>query len=317
MLKKKSLTAGEIAENFSMSKPSISHHLSILLSAGLVTVEKEGQNRIYSVNMTVAQELIELVAKMTEKKTKGVRIKMEENNIDEDIFDDKSANSNKGFPVWLRILITAFTVLETIVVLLAILKMPETIPVHFNYNFEIDRYGSPFYLLIIGVILFMVCILSFFFPLKKNKDTKKSILASHFIITGIVIWISVILWGLVALAFQAESIQGSLAKKFFPVIFSIPFGIFAIFYGNYAAIIPRNFTLGIKTAYALSSNDAWRHVQRVGGFSFVIAGIVLTISGIISLSIPNSLINIASIVVFLAIAVGVPSVYSFVKRCNK
>lgn len=65
MLKKKSMTAGEIAEHFSISKPSISHHLSILLSAGLITVEKEGQNRIYSVNMTVAQELIELVAKMT------------------------------------------------------------------------------------------------------------------------------------------------------------------------------------------------------------------------------------------------------------
>lgn len=65
MLKKKSMTAGEIAEHFSISKPSISHHLSILLSAGLITVEKEGQNRIYSVNMTVAQELIELVTKMT------------------------------------------------------------------------------------------------------------------------------------------------------------------------------------------------------------------------------------------------------------
>jgi len=64
------MTAGEIAEHFSMSKPSISHHLSILLSAGLITVEKEGQNRIYSVNMTVAQELIELVAKMTEKENK-------------------------------------------------------------------------------------------------------------------------------------------------------------------------------------------------------------------------------------------------------
>ena len=70
MLKKKSMTAGEIAEHFSMSKPSISHHLSILLSAGFITVEKEGQNRIYSVNMTVAQELIELVAKMTEKENK-------------------------------------------------------------------------------------------------------------------------------------------------------------------------------------------------------------------------------------------------------
>lgn len=70
MLKKKSLSAGEIADNFNMSKPSVSHHLSILLAANLVTVEKDGQNRIYSINMTVAQELIELVAKMTEKENR-------------------------------------------------------------------------------------------------------------------------------------------------------------------------------------------------------------------------------------------------------
>ena len=37
------LTAGEIASRFSMSKPSISQHLSILEAAGLVASEKRGQ----------------------------------------------------------------------------------------------------------------------------------------------------------------------------------------------------------------------------------------------------------------------------------
>ena len=37
------LSAGEIASRFEMSKPSISQHLSILESAGLVASEKRGQ----------------------------------------------------------------------------------------------------------------------------------------------------------------------------------------------------------------------------------------------------------------------------------
>ncbi len=42
------LTAGEIAARFSMSKPSISKHLSILENAGLVRGERRGQFIVYA-----------------------------------------------------------------------------------------------------------------------------------------------------------------------------------------------------------------------------------------------------------------------------
>ncbi len=44
------LTAGEIAERFNMSKPSISKHLSILVNAGLIKSDKRGQYIHYSLN---------------------------------------------------------------------------------------------------------------------------------------------------------------------------------------------------------------------------------------------------------------------------
>lgn len=47
-LSKTSLTAGEIAERFEMSKPALSKHLSILENAGLVRSEKRGQFVHYS-----------------------------------------------------------------------------------------------------------------------------------------------------------------------------------------------------------------------------------------------------------------------------
>ena len=58
MLKEKDLTAGEIAESFHISKPSISHHLNLLKQANLVMDERQGQNIIYSLNTTVFQELV-------------------------------------------------------------------------------------------------------------------------------------------------------------------------------------------------------------------------------------------------------------------
>ncbi len=59
MLAEKNLTAGEIADAFDMTKPSISHHLNLLKSADLVLAERDGQNIIYSLNATVMQEFMQ------------------------------------------------------------------------------------------------------------------------------------------------------------------------------------------------------------------------------------------------------------------
>ena len=58
LLSERDMTAGEIADCFYISKPSVSHHLSTLKAAGLVLDERNGQNIVYSLNMTVFQELM-------------------------------------------------------------------------------------------------------------------------------------------------------------------------------------------------------------------------------------------------------------------
>ncbi|MFQ6861800.1 MAG: autorepressor SdpR family transcription factor [Beduini sp.] len=58
LLKEQSLNAGEIAEYFDITKPSISHHLSILKNCDLITDERQGQNIVYSLNSTIFQDVI-------------------------------------------------------------------------------------------------------------------------------------------------------------------------------------------------------------------------------------------------------------------
>lgn len=56
ILQEGDFTAGEIADAFDISKPSISHHLDILKQADLVRGERDGQYITYSLNTTVLEE---------------------------------------------------------------------------------------------------------------------------------------------------------------------------------------------------------------------------------------------------------------------
>lgn len=58
LLKNGDMTAGDIADHFEMSKPSISHHLDLLKQADLVVSLKQGQFVNYSLNMTVMDEIL-------------------------------------------------------------------------------------------------------------------------------------------------------------------------------------------------------------------------------------------------------------------
>ncbi len=61
LLKDKDMNAGEIADEFKISKPSISHHLDILKRADLITSEKKGQFIEYSLNTSILEELVSWV----------------------------------------------------------------------------------------------------------------------------------------------------------------------------------------------------------------------------------------------------------------
>ena len=61
MLRDGPMTSGDIAKRFDTSWATISRHLSVLASAGLVLAVREGQNIRYELNTTVLQSVIEYV----------------------------------------------------------------------------------------------------------------------------------------------------------------------------------------------------------------------------------------------------------------
>lgn len=61
MLRQQDMTAGDIAAKFEMTAPSISHHLDKLKRAGLVTIVKQGQFVLYSINTTIVDDLLQYI----------------------------------------------------------------------------------------------------------------------------------------------------------------------------------------------------------------------------------------------------------------
>ncbi len=68
LLREKDMTAGEIAGQFHISWPSVSHHLDLLKQAALVTAEKDGQYVYYSLNTTVVDEILKWLLQFKSKK---------------------------------------------------------------------------------------------------------------------------------------------------------------------------------------------------------------------------------------------------------
>ena len=52
------LSAGDIADHFSISRPAVSQHVRVLLDAGLLRERREGTRRLYSLRSEGLEELI-------------------------------------------------------------------------------------------------------------------------------------------------------------------------------------------------------------------------------------------------------------------
>lgn len=73
LLRNGEMTAGDLAQQFDMSKPTMSHHFSVLSDADLITRRREGQTIWYGLNTTVLQDVLSWMMDLAGADTKGKR----------------------------------------------------------------------------------------------------------------------------------------------------------------------------------------------------------------------------------------------------
>ena len=64
LLRKREMTAGEIAEKFPLAKSTLSGHFNILKHAGLIVAEKNGTSVVYSLNTSVVEQTLAAVMEL-------------------------------------------------------------------------------------------------------------------------------------------------------------------------------------------------------------------------------------------------------------
>lgn len=148
-------------------------------------------------------------------------------------------------------------------------RLPANIPSHWDIQGNIDNYmprQNAFFLALLPLGVYLLTIIlpkidprrSAF--AKHGKGYSIMMLVTFLFLTGIY-WVSI----LVALGY---SIDVSFVVK-------LSMGVLFAVMGNYMSQIRFNYTYGIRTPWTLASKEVWTRTHRVGGYAFVLCGILI------------------------------------------
>lgn len=188
----------------------------------------------------------------------------------------------------------------TVLFIGAVFFMPETVPVHWNANWEIDSYGSRYMMLILAVIPILIY---YGMLLTKKVDPKRYNFQSREKTYDMFRYGLSFFFILLCSFFYYMTI---FPKTNGQKIMLLLLGIFIIGMGNYMPRLPQNYFLGIKTPWTLSNEYVWKKTHKIGGYSFVITGIIITVYGLLEL--PYSFI-------VLIVVIFVDVIFTFIYSC--
>ena len=154
-------------------------------------------------------------------------------------------------------------------------RLPDLMASHWNVNDQVDGYISKFW----GVFLLPLITLAMFalFLVVPAIDPMKANIAQFreafnlFII--LIIGFMVYLYGL-TLAWNLGYTNFRMSGAMLPAI-----GLLFIFIGFMMRKARRNFFIGIRTPWTLSSDTVWNETHRVGAILFMISGALAFIGG--------------------------------------
>ena len=181
-------------------------------------------------------------------------------------------------------------------------KLPESIPIHWNFAGEVDGYGNKFIgTFMVPLIMIALWLAMIYLPkIDPKKENYNKFDKSYKLFQSILLTFFFIMQIIVVLSAMGYNIS---INRLMPIVL----GVLMILIGNYIPKAKSNFFYGIKTPWTLSSEVSWRKTHRLGGKLFVLSGLI----SIVSQFIFNA--NIAGIIFFVStfIAAIVPTVASY------
>jgi uncharacterized membrane protein len=150
------------------------------------------------------------------------------------------------------------------------------VPFHWNIQDQIDGWTSKstalifFGLLNLGLFLLFYAMPWYSPRYRKHEDRYEKVIPA---LSAVMIFFFMLL-AVYSLWLAASGNQMGMKMILVPV------GLLFIFLGNLLPKVPKNFFIGIRTPWTLSSEDIWQRTHRLGGWCFVISGILMVIRGL-------------------------------------
>lgn len=197
-----------------------------------------------------------------------------------------------------KILITSLvTLLPCLVGLILWPRLPELMPIHFNFSGVADGWESRQFAIFALPCFFLVCHLICMFAML--HDPRGVQLGGK--VVAIFMWFMPVTSLIVGICMYANAMN---IKINISVIFICFIGLINIVLGNILPKVKPNSSVGIRTVWTVADSENWYHTHRLGGWILVITGVALLTA---SLWITPWLM-----LVLVIIAMLVPIVYSFV-----
>lgn len=165
----------------------------------------------------------------------------------------------------------------TIVLIGVIFFMPDTVPIHWNHKWQIDSYGSRYNLLILAV---MPILIYYGMLLTKKIDPRRENIEKRLQTYNIFRYGLTCFFICLVIFFYYLSLYPQMNPKRFIIIL---LALVLIGMGNYMPKIPQNYFLGIKTPWTLANEYVWKKTHKVGGYSWMLIGIVIGLYGLFDL----------------------------------
>lgn len=169
--------------------------------------------------------------------------------------------------------------LPLIITLIALMFLPEQVPAHYGIDNQVTRWGSKYEMLLFP--FFNICMGFFILIVTKNaarQEGEGNNNAKVGMVTGIMtlVLFNVMTYYFLYAALNKVENLSDVAFDIYQIVFCIT-GIIMIIIGNIMPKVRMNSIMGLRTPWSLKNEVTWKMSQRFGGFTFIMAGVVIIV----------------------------------------
>lgn len=202
-------------------------------------------------------------------------------------------------------LLLLFITIAPIVYLFIIWKeLPDQVPMHWNFQGEVDRYGTKVSLACLVLFINIpIYLLMLFLPKITAKQDSIERMGKKYYRLRLILQLF-----MSALVFVILLVSAGATQTPIETLLGYCFIFFMLLFGNYMGSIRQNHFMGIRTPWTLESEEVWRKTHLLGGRMWIGGAIV---GFILLFFLPNNW-ALMSVVALMVVPMILAALYSFV-----